>query len=645
MKSADYWLKRFKSLEQSQHDRGAAAFSEIDQKYRTAQRSIEQKIAVWYQRFAKNNNITLQEAKQWLSGKNLDEFKWDVNEYIRYGQKNALNGEWMKQLENASARYHINRLEALKLQCQQDIEVLFGGQKDIFDRTMADVYRNGYYQTAFEIHKGVGVGWDFATLDTKTIDKVINKPWAADGLNFSDRIWKDKQKLLAEMDSTLTQNIILGEDPQKAIDKISKRLGVSKNNAGKLVMTEEAFFSSAGQQDCFKELDVEQYEIVATLDSKTSEICRSMDGKVFKMSEWEVGVTAPPFHPWCRTTTVPHFDDEFDVGKRAARGADGKTYYVPADMKYSDWEKSFVDGGKSDLQEVKPDDTIKKETVLKKEQMTKLHDVMEDSDFDAYFELLSNNTTSDIAGLYAQFADSCKAYELTEDVGEYLPIRDTVRFHYESQDYIEDGLNKFSVLGHECGHMFDRHIGRNLEAGFSELDAINQIGSTKFGATKMLKEAPSASDEFLAALRQDADEMRKKMQSSEWDEIRKDLKSSDASSDVQDFIDGFFSTWDAEGRFFLPWGHGNKYYNRKYNDWVKGFGLEGQIKQLYISLGFDASNQAKVKRLYRIYETASEAWANCASAETTGGKPLEFIKKYMPKTYEAFITLIGKVKK
>ena len=77
-------------------------------------------------------------------------------------------------------------------------------------------------------------------------------------------------------------------------------------------MTEEAFFNSAAQKDCFAELDVEQFEIVATLDSHTSDICREMDGKHFPMSQWEVGVTAPPFHVWCRSTTVPFFDDEFD---------------------------------------------------------------------------------------------------------------------------------------------------------------------------------------------------------------------------------------------------------------------------------------------------------------------------------------------
>ena len=95
------------------------------------------------------------------------------------------------------------------------------------------------------------------------------------------------------------------------------------------------------------------------LDSHTSEICQEMDGKRFPMSQWEVGVTAPPFHVNCRSTTVPYDPDFDDSGMRSARGEDGKTYYVPSDMKYKDWKKAFVDGDKTDLQEVKSDDIMK----------------------------------------------------------------------------------------------------------------------------------------------------------------------------------------------------------------------------------------------------------------------------------------------
>ena len=97
-------------------------------------------------------------------------------------------------------------------------------------------------------------------------------------------------------------------------------MNVSKAKAGRLVMTETAYFSSAAQKECFKELDVEKYEIVATLDGHTSDICQEMDGKVFQMSEYEEGVTAPPFHVNCRSCTAPYFDDEFTKGEqRAAR--------------------------------------------------------------------------------------------------------------------------------------------------------------------------------------------------------------------------------------------------------------------------------------------------------------------------------------
>lgn len=362
MKSREYWHNRFLQLEQSQNQLGIQCYEKIERQYRRAMRQLEAQINTWYGRLAQNNNVTMQDARRMLTGRELEEFKWDVKDYIHYGEENALSGEWMKQLENASARYHISRMEALKVQMQQNLEVMFGNQIDTIDTAMRDIYINGYYHTAYEIQKGAGVGWNFATLDNRSISKVINCPWAADGKNFSERIWQNRQKLVNELHTQLSQNIILGQDPQKAIDAIAHKMNTSKINAGRLIMTEKAFFSSAAQKDCFKELGVEMFEVVATLDSHTSDICQEMDGKVFPMTQWEVGVTAPPFHVFCRSTTVPAFEDEFDsIGERTARDEeDGKTYHVPANMTYKEWKERFNDGGdKSGLQESVPNGIIK----------------------------------------------------------------------------------------------------------------------------------------------------------------------------------------------------------------------------------------------------------------------------------------------
>ena len=123
-----------------------------------------------------------------------------------------------------------------------------------------------------------------------------------------------------------------------------KDFEVSKGKAGRLVMTESAFFSSAGQKECFNSLNVKQYEIVATLDTHTSEICQKLDGKVFDMKDYEVGITAPPFHCWCRSVTAPYFNDEFTEGeKRIYRDEEGKRGYVDSKMSYQEWHNKYVE--------------------------------------------------------------------------------------------------------------------------------------------------------------------------------------------------------------------------------------------------------------------------------------------------------------
>ena len=411
MNNAEYWKLRFEQLEQAQNQKGVKAYADIERQYKEAQKQLEGQIARWYQRFATNNGISLAEARQYLKGADLKEFKWDVQEYIKYGQDNALNSGWMKELENASAKYHISKLEALKVQTQHSLEVMYAKQFGTMHGALSDVFESGYYHTAYELQHGFNVGWDIAGLDQAQIEKVLAKPWAADGYNFSERIWGNKNKLISEVHNELSRNIMLGADPQKAIDSLAKKMNTSKNNAGRLVMTEEAYFSSAAQKDCFESLGVEQYEIVATLDSHTSDICRSLDGKHFPMKDYQPGVTAPPFHVYCRSTTVPYFDEQFDIGERAARDEEtGKTYYIPDDMNYQEWKETFVDGGDKSWFDVLDDGSAlhythheepeqpkpKKEYLTKKKLQAKIADAdVQLEDLEAQFKGVSGGWTFD----------------------------------------------------------------------------------------------------------------------------------------------------------------------------------------------------------------------------------------------------------
>lgn len=342
-KNKDYWQGRFEQLEKASHQEAMKTYMDIEQSFIQAQKEIEKQINSWYVRFANNNEISMKEAKRLLNSNELKEFKWDVQEYIKYGHENKLNEGWMKELENASVKYHISRLEALKIQTQQTMEALFGNELDEVDKMVSNIYTKGYYHTMYEMQKGFNIGFDIASIDDKRLQKIVNKPWVVDERNFSERIWGNKTKLINELHNELTRMCLTGKSPDETIKHLSKKFNTSKAQAGNLVMTESAYFSQLAQKDCFNDLDVEKYEIVATLDSRTSAICQEQDGKVYDMKDYQPGVTAPPFHNYCRSTTVPYFDDDFDLeGERAARDENGKTYYVSDKMKYDDWYKKYV---------------------------------------------------------------------------------------------------------------------------------------------------------------------------------------------------------------------------------------------------------------------------------------------------------------
>lgn len=306
---------------------------------------LERKINTWFKRLADNNGISTQEAKRLLSSNELKEFKWTLEEYIEKGRANAVNQQWIKQLENASARVHISKLVQMQIELRAEIEEFAAEYNNVLTEFIeSEIYTEQFYMTAFNVAVGTNIGVAMDVVDTVKLKQLINKPWAPDGYTFSERIWRDKEKFINKLQLQLSQSLALGEGPEKTVSALYTdfKSENSKYQLRRVVMTESAFFASTAQGDAFKELDVEHYEILATLDSRTSKICQELDGDIFDMKEYQVGATAPPFHPFCRSVTMPYFDDDDDYSERIARDRDGEVFYVPGNMKYDEWKEKFL---------------------------------------------------------------------------------------------------------------------------------------------------------------------------------------------------------------------------------------------------------------------------------------------------------------
>lgn len=341
----NYWKERALEVENNSRSTAEIGRKEIEKIFAVTYSRLKKEINYWWHRFAVNNSLTLSEAKKLMKSKELEELDWDVEEYIKKGIEAAIVTlpEVDKQLENASAKVHINRLTALKLQVLVIANEMFNDVNKTVKDCMRKVYEDAYYTTAYNIQNGIGVYSDFNRINDRVLEQVLQRPWAEDGSNFSERIWgKQRPKLVNKIHKDLVDCVSRGRNPNEYTEELAKEFKVGLNQANNLIVTEYNYFNERATQDCMKELDVEEYEILGTLDGATCATCGGLDGKHYLLKDAVIGINSPPFHPRCRCTTIPYFNDEFTQGEeRAYRGEDGKTHYTKAKT-YEEWKRKFV---------------------------------------------------------------------------------------------------------------------------------------------------------------------------------------------------------------------------------------------------------------------------------------------------------------
>lgn len=343
--NSDYWAERMEILEGILELHSNRALKRIDKAYKKAIIEINKDIAAWYTRYATENGVSFAEAKRILSGRELAEFRWTVEEYIARGRENSVSGQWMKELERASVRVHVSRLESLKLQLLNEAENFIASQYWNVKKCLEDTYKDGYYRTLFEVNKRHIIRSDFSTLNTRKMELILKQPWANDGLAFSERIWGNQRaRLVGTLQDELAKQILTGSPPKKCAKVLEDRFGVSKRSAERIVRTESMALSSKAKEASFKEVGVKKFKVISGLDLRTCTHCGHLDGGVFLMSDFIVGTTAPPFHPNCRCTTAPYLDG-LELGERLARkdgDPKGAWIEVPANMKYKEWREKYV---------------------------------------------------------------------------------------------------------------------------------------------------------------------------------------------------------------------------------------------------------------------------------------------------------------
>lgn len=338
-----YWEKRKAQRMWEHMEKAEDAADQIKQNYWRASGYINNQLDQIYDRYKSKHGLSDTEARnllnQMLDSSSIEELKMKLKQAGNSREKREL----LKVLEAPAYSARIQRFEAL----QQEIDALMKEQyrieRERSTRHYASLSEDAYYKSIYDVQKDAGYAFSFTHVSPDQIDKVLNSKWS--GANYSARIWNNTNALAKELKQELLFNLITGRSEQETARIISNKFDTGAMEARRLVRTESCYIANEMEAQSYEECGIDRYIFVATLDSRTSEQCRSLDMKDFPVAKRSPGENCPPMHPWCRSTTIASVDaNSLAEMKRRARDPEtGKTYTVPTDMNYSAWHEKYVE--------------------------------------------------------------------------------------------------------------------------------------------------------------------------------------------------------------------------------------------------------------------------------------------------------------
>ena len=298
----EYWTERALQQEQNAQIVADRYMAQIGQSLADYKHQLVSEIEKFYARYAVDNKMTHAEAKQYLTDKERREFKHVTLERFR---EMALNPDTPTPLLDAlSYRHRISRKEALLAEIERLTAELYGKPDGIHDKVteaLSDVYIKGKIHQAKNLaHFGI---IEKPILGIDAVKHKMASNWS--GRTFSENVWVHKEVAYKAISDVLNKGLTGGWSIDRMARALAERTGVAYHRADTLVRTETTFYNNLATLDTIKELGGDHYEIVAVLDSRTSEICRLENHEVRSVKEYEPGRTAPPFHVRCRSTIRP----------------------------------------------------------------------------------------------------------------------------------------------------------------------------------------------------------------------------------------------------------------------------------------------------------------------------------------------------
>ncbi|WP_367007433.1 minor capsid protein [Streptococcus sp. ZY19097] len=295
----DYWGKRSADIMRHVDGTDIDMFAELQKIYAEQSAELQRDLFAFVTKYADDNKMSYSDALQRLRGVDLSNYQANAKKYREQAEKDP---ELLKRLNEQYASSKVTRLDALNLEMTYKVGVMQGVLETSFENYLKSTAKYAYKKA---------MGGNSGALNEPALKELINTPF--NGRNYSQQLWGNTDNLASDFRDILKRGFIRGDDVRSMAGELAKKYNVARSRAQTLIRTDGTAIVNRSAIRRYQESGLEYYRISVQMDNRTSETCKRIhaEDKRYQIDEFEVGVTAPPFHFNCRSAVIPD-EDELD---------------------------------------------------------------------------------------------------------------------------------------------------------------------------------------------------------------------------------------------------------------------------------------------------------------------------------------------
>lgn len=267
----------------------------LQKQMQKSMRKIEKEIARMLSKYSIDNELTYEEVLKNLTSSEYKAWRMDLKEYLAE-IKNTGNDELLLELNTLAMKSRISREEELFYQIQKIMNENYIFQSAEVETLLKKGVIKNYISSNSILSEAMGIEGSFSYIDKAELEHIINTPWR--GVNYKDNVLKLRDKNIFEIRRVVVEGIITGSSYKTITEELKKVTGMNNRTASQIAHTEHAYACTVGDLKLYEDMGVDDVYFLATLDSRTSDVCRNRDYKKYNLKKAKIGVDLPPLHPY-----------------------------------------------------------------------------------------------------------------------------------------------------------------------------------------------------------------------------------------------------------------------------------------------------------------------------------------------------------